>query len=46
MGELIRSRAPAENDNYTAVCVRMADEPDGDETTVNLSTPREATGNT
>ncbi len=47
MGALVRSRAPAENDNYTAVCVSMADEPDSDETTVIIpSTPRDATGNT
>jgi serine/threonine protein phosphatase PrpC len=26
MGDAIRQRAPAENDNYTAVCVRLAEE--------------------
>jgi serine/threonine protein phosphatase PrpC len=26
MGEAIRQRAPAENDNYTAVCVKLAEE--------------------
>ncbi|WP_298595500.1 PP2C family protein-serine/threonine phosphatase [Zoogloea sp.] len=26
MGELIRQRAPAENDNYTAVCVKLTEE--------------------
>jgi hypothetical protein len=40
MQAVIRSRAPLENDNYTAVCVRMADE-----TTIIIpSTPRDAQG--
>lgn len=45
MGELIRSRAPESNDNYTAVCVSMIDEPDADETTVIISSkPRDDSG--
>jgi len=36
MAGLIRSRAPTEHDNYTAVCVRMADQADAEETTVIL----------
>jgi serine/threonine protein phosphatase PrpC len=40
MQALICSRAPVENDNYTAVCVRMADE-----TTIIIpSTPRDVPG--
>lgn len=44
MSELIRSRASESNDNFTAVCVSMIEEPDADETTVIIPSKRRLEG--